>query len=339
MASCSMKWHSKVLVPRQAPTVAALALAGILATSCAASRPTLPHRPATVTSGTQPASTSGTFEIAAPAYLSVHFAPHACIGYPALGHAKGVTIFIDPGHGGADSGAKGASSPGPGVDESTANLAIALDLLPILRNAGYQVVLSRTADTSVASGSSVPGSNAVHLDNEARLACANAARANILISIHMNGFGDPSVGGAETIYDAVRSFAAANAHLAELLQSDILAAIRAAGWSVPDRGVQTDSNQGTATPGAPPDWKHLFLLGPAYPGWNDHPSQIPGALIEPVFVTDRYEDGIVASQAGDRAIASGIAKAVEAFDSVVAPRAAPRPMAAAATGRSVDTQR
>ena len=170
-------------MPRQAPTVAAFALAGILATSCAASRPTLPHRSATATSGTQPASTSGTFEIAAPAYLSVHFAPHACIGYPALGHAKGVTIFIDPGHGGADSGAKGASSPGPGLDESTANLAIALDLLPILRDAGYQVVLSRTADTSVASGSSVPGSNAVHLDNEARLACANAARANILISI------------------------------------------------------------------------------------------------------------------------------------------------------------
>ena len=56
------------------------------------------------------------------------------------------------------------------------------------------------------------------------------AHANVLVSIHMNGFGDRSVGGAETIYDAVRPFATANEQLARLLQSDILASVRAAGW-------------------------------------------------------------------------------------------------------------
>ncbi len=231
-----------------------------------------------------------------------------------MAHGNGDIVFIDPGHGGADRGAQGASYPGPGVDEATANLAVALDLLPLLRLAGYQVVLSRTTDSSVAAESSVVrSSDGIHLDNEARVACANAAHANVLVSIHMNGFGDTSAGGAETIYDAVRPFASANKQLAQLLQSDILASVKAAGWSIPDRGVLTDENQGSATPGAPAGWHHLFLLGPAFQGWNDHPSQMPGAVVEPLFVTNPLEDRIVASQAGDQAIARGIAEAVESF--------------------------
>jgi N-acetylmuramoyl-L-alanine amidase len=253
--------------------------------------------------------------------LGVGFAPHACIDYPAMAHGNGDTVFIDPGHGGADRGAQGVSYPGPGVDEATANLAVARDLLPLLRRAGYRVVLSRTADTSVAAESSVRrSSDGIHLDNEARVACANAAHANVLVSIHMNGFGDRSVGGAETIYDAVRPFATANEQLARLLQSDILASVRAAGWSIPDRGVLTDESQGNATPGAPAGWHHVFLLGPAFQGWNEHPSQMPGALVEPLFVTNPLEDRIVASQAGDQAIAHGIAEAVESFVAGAAPR-------------------
>lgn len=73
-----------------------------------------------------------------------------------MSHGNGDTVFIDPGHGGADRGAQGVSYPGPGVDEATANLAVALDLLPLLRLAGYQVVLSHTTDTSVAAESSAP---------------------------------------------------------------------------------------------------------------------------------------------------------------------------------------
>lgn len=129
----------------------------------------------------------------------------------------------------------------------------------------------------------------------------------------MNGFGDTSAGGAETSYDAVRPFASANEPLAQLLQSDILACIQAAGWRIPDRGVRSDENQGSATPGAPAGWHRLFLLGPALQGWNDHPSQMPGAVVEPLFVTNPLEDRIVASQAGDQAIAKGIAEAVESF--------------------------
>ena len=64
----------------------------------------------------------------------------------------------------------------------------------------------------------------------------------------------------------------------------------------------------------------MFLLGPAFQGWNEHPSQMPGALVEPLFVTNPLEDRIVASQAGDQAIAHGIAEAVESFVAGAAPR-------------------
>ena len=294
--------------------VAVVVLGGMLAASCAASTPTAHHRHASLgTTTTQPAPPASSQEIPAPADLGVVFAPHACIAYPPLGEKKDATVFVDPGHGGADPGALGAAPSGPGVDEATANLAIALDVVPALRGAGYRVVLSRTTDTSVATATAPLGRNAVHVNNEARVACANAARANLLVGIYMNGFGDPTLGGAETIYDSVRSFSTDNEHFAQVLQSDVLASIRARGWSVPDRGVQTDDNQGSATAGAPAGWHHLFLLGPAYPGWNDHPSQMPGALIEPLFVTNPSEDAIVASPAGQHAIANGIVQAVESF--------------------------
>jgi len=64
----------------------------------------------------------------------------------------------------------------------------------------------------------------------------------------------------------------------------------------------------------------LFLLGPAFHGWNDHPSQMPGALIEPLFVTNLREHRIAASRAGNQAIAEGIAKAVESFAAGTPPR-------------------
>ena len=314
--------HTKPFAANQLASVTAFALVGVLVVSCAPSVSTSLRRPASAsTSGTRPPSAPGSFPIPAPSYLGVEFAPHACIGFPAMARANGDTVFIDPGHGGADRGAQEVSYPGPGVDEATANLAVALDLLPHLRQAGYRVVLSRTTDTSVAHESTVMrSSDGIKLDNDARAACANAVHANDHVWIDMNGFGDRSARGAETIYDAVRPFATASERLAQLLQTDILASVLSAGWSITDRGVLTDENQGNATPGAPAGWHRLFLLGPAFPGWNDHSSQMPGAVLEPLFVTNPLEDRIVASRAGDQAIAQGIAKAVESFATGVALR-------------------
>jgi len=40
---------------------------------------------------------------------------------------------------------------------------------------------------------------------------------------------------------------------------------------------------------------------------------MPGALIEPLFITDPYEGTIAASNAGHQAIATGMAQAVEQY--------------------------
>ena len=40
---------------------------------------------------------------------------------------------------------------------------------------------------------------------------------------------------------------------------------------------------------------------------------MPGALIEPLFITDPYEASIADSHAGQRAIARGLANAVEQY--------------------------
>src|SRR5207244_1353862 len=80
----------------------------------------------------------------------------------------------------------------------------------------------------------------VHRDTLARIACANAAHANVLVALHFNAFDDPTVNGTETLYDAARPFSAANLRLATLVQHDVVAQLRAQGWAVPDRGVMDD---------------------------------------------------------------------------------------------------
>jgi hypothetical protein len=58
---------------------------------------------------------------------------------------------------------------------------------------------------------------------------------------------------------------------------------------------------------------HLLLLGPAEPGWFTTPSTMPGALTEPLFITDPFEASVASSEVGRTAIAGGIALAVEQY--------------------------
>jgi N-acetylmuramoyl-L-alanine amidase len=54
-------------------------------------------------------------------------------------------------------------------------------------------------------------------------------------------------------------------------------------------------------------------VGPAKAGYFDTPSQMPGALIEPLFVTDPFEASIAASAGGQQVIAGALAKAIEQY--------------------------
>jgi N-acetylmuramoyl-L-alanine amidase len=230
------------------------------------------------------------------------------------------TIFIDPGHGGLDPGAVGETSAGKTVAEKTLSLAVALNLARRLVADGYNVVLARTTDVNVArmsdqdQDSGALTAAAVRRDTLARVACANAAKADALVSIHFDAFDDPSVGGIETVYDDARPFAADNFHLAKAVHSSILGRFQAGGWPVPDRGVWTDSDAGvTALTNEGASYGHLVELGPRQPGWVDRPSAMPGILVEPLFVTRPSEADLAASSQGQDAIARGIEAGLRAY--------------------------
>ena len=58
---------------------------------------------------------------------------------------------------------------------------------------------------------------------------------------------------------------------------------------------------------------HLLLLGPAMAGYFSTPSQMPGALIEPLYLTDPFEGSIATSPGGQQTIAQGLAAAIEQY--------------------------
>jgi len=93
-------------------------------------------------------------------------------------------ICIDPGHGGTASGAVGTT----GVLEKDINLKISLMVAENLRQAGLKVMMTRETDCAV--------------DLHARGEMANAAKANLFVSVHNNAGapGDGEANGTETYY-------------------------------------------------------------------------------------------------------------------------------------------
>jgi N-acetylmuramoyl-L-alanine amidase len=231
----------------------------------------------------------------------------ACMSLAATHAGSGQTVFIDPGHGGLDPGVVGGTAARP-VLEKDATLAVASRLSDLLRAAGYRVVMARTQDTTViklSSSDSVYGSltaSAEHRDLATRAACANAAGAAALLSIHFDAFGDSSVGGTETFYDAARSFAPASRMLATDVQTALVAALGTA-----DRGVWTDDQLAAPTlTSSGSTYNHLIELGPLSTGWVDVPSQMAGALVEPLFLTNPTEARLASDPSGQQVIAEAL---------------------------------
>jgi N-acetylmuramoyl-L-alanine amidase len=253
------------------------------------------------------------------------FAPGACVAFAPTHGDQHKTVFLDAGHGGPDSGALGHTSTGQQIEEKQLTLPVVLDATQMLQANGYRVVVSRTTDTSIipmTAGDLNSGgetSTASHNDLAARINCANLAKAFVLVSVHFDAFTTSDATGAMTFYDPGRTFSAANQSLATLLQSDILSALDDTGATIDDRGIQSSIGVGSSTSAQATAYGRLLLLGPAKPGYLDNPSQMPGALVEPLFITNGTEGSLAASQAGQQAIASGIAKAIGQFATQIGP--------------------
>jgi peptidoglycan/xylan/chitin deacetylase (PgdA/CDA1 family)/N-acetylmuramoyl-L-alanine amidase len=268
------------------------------------------------------------------------FARGACVSFRPLRAPNGHSVFLDPGHGGIDPGAAGVTAAGRPVVERQLTLAIALATLRLLRGDGFAVTVSRVSDTSVSriGGAARRGgalTAAAHQrELRARIRCANALRAQLLLGIHFDSFPDRFVGGTETIYSPARSFAADSFRFARLVQHTLVARLRAAGWRVADRGIRSDAGQGRAALSA---WErhygHLLELGPARPPRFRDPTRMPGVIVEPLFISDPAEASIAVSRRGQATISAALATAVEAYFG----RDRRRPRALAATATSPPT--
>src|SRR4051794_36604172 len=114
------------------------------------------------------------------------------------------TIVIDPGHGGEDTGAKGAQ----GTLEKNVTLAIARRLKAGLEaRLGTRVLLTRDGDQTVG------------LDQ--RAAVANNNKADLFLSLHANASVRPAVAGAEVFFLSLEGYGEA-AQKAAQAQRDIL---------------------------------------------------------------------------------------------------------------------
>lgn len=248
-----------------------------------------------------------------------HFAAGACLSYAPTHGDHHLTVFLDAGHGGRDPGGLGRTAGGKAISDAGEALPVELDAMALLRSQGFRVVVSRTTDNTVARlrPDDVDGrlltARGVHDDVAARAQCANDAHAKALVGIYFDT-GAADNAGSVTGYDAARPFAAENLHLATLVQHDVLNAMNRRGWQIPSGGVQSDDQLGSTVNTSTGDsYGHLLLLGPAKRGWFTTPSKMPGALIEPLFLTDPFEGSIADSRAGRQAIASGIAEAIRQF--------------------------
>lgn len=135
---------------------------------------------------------------------------------PDRSPVAGKIIVLDPGHGGPDPGAVGVT----GYFEKTVNLAVALHLASMLRDAGANVLMTRWSDWGPSLWQ--------------RVNLANSNSADIFLSIHANAHTQPSANGIETYYCPWTASSARSRVLAGHLQRQLVSTL-----GLQDRGVKT----------------------------------------------------------------------------------------------------
>jgi len=247
----------------------------------------------------------------------------------------GPVVCLDPGHGGDDTGY--TREPGGGLPfmaEADYNLAHALDLAGRLREDGITVVLTRRTPNAVnASGADVngdgesltstprpgfdPEAEAARIqrageidEQQARINVCNAAGADLLVSMHLNGYDRPSstAKGYETWYTGVRPFGDRNARFATLAYRTLGEHFAAAGFETQAREVN-DDEQIDVDANDPGFFDHMIITGPDVPGVITA-SQMPGAIVEPLFISDEGDARFLASDEGHDVIVSAFEEAI-----------------------------
>ncbi|MCX7926023.1 MAG: N-acetylmuramoyl-L-alanine amidase [Fimbriimonadales bacterium] len=181
-------------------------------------------------------------------------------------------IVIDPGHGGAQPGARWREGQTV-IEEKTITLAISLHIAELLSREGAKVILTRSEDKAVGLYE--------------RTALSNSANAHFFISIHCDSNPRPNSASGTTIYyhkDDADSRALGQAILNEMVKVS----------GLPSRGVRSDSK--------------LYQNGLAVL----RTSQMPAVLIEVGFLNHSFDRAKLIQPNFQKRIAEAIVKGLKA---------------------------
>lgn len=181
-------------------------------------------------------------------------------------------VVLDPGHGGKATGAIGVA----GNREKTINLAIAREVGQLLEKEKIQVTYTRTDDT--------------HVELLERCEIANAAEADLFVSIHCNGNTNRDVQGTTTYYYApadnpvLSDQAETRAKLASCLQKSVVAAL-----GRQDKGIRQDN---------------FVVL---------RETVMPSALVEVLYLSNPQEEALLALPDTQKRAAEAIARGIQDY--------------------------
>jgi len=217
-------------------------------------------------------------------------------------------VMLDPGHGGIDTGAIGSN----GSKEKHVVLAIAKNVRSILRSKGIDARLTRSADEFI------PLYDRVEI--------AHQHGADLFMSIHADGFTNPSAAGASVFALSNRG---ASSAMAKYLSDRENAADDVAGKKAQDKDhllqqvlfdlVQTDTIKNSLTLGS-----HILRqIKPVHRLHSRNTEQaafvvlkspsIPSVLVETSFITNPQEEKLLGTTAFRQKIASAIASGVISY--------------------------
>lgn len=191
---------------------------------------------------------------------------------PAEQPLSGLTVALDPGHGGYDGGARAHDS---GVWEKELTLQIALAVEKELCAQGARVVLTRREDVCLSEGDTVTRARK-RADLQARRDLAEAEGADVLLSIHLNEYRSRSESGPQVFY---QRGADAGRLLAGAMQEALIAALKPA-------------KERKALPG-----DYYVLRG-----------KLPSVLVECGFLSNAGEERLLLSEDYQRQIAAAVAQ-------------------------------
>jgi len=239
-------------------------------------------------------------------------------------------VAIDAGHGGClDWGVPDPRQRGVRYSEKAMTLAIAEQLKAMLEAQGVTAVMTRADDVALAgdhypdlgchgppwrdvngdgeSGFDPEGAIRTRDELQARLDLANLARADALVSIHINSLTENGVvfdiAATETFYtDETPWGVDVTASLAQAIQDGVVDEMDAvAEYDRQDRGIQAHNLFIVAPP--------LLETTPDRPDPRQQPTRgalMPSVLTEVGSITHRAEQQLLASEAGQQAAAQGI---------------------------------